>query len=164
MPIFINHRINTVSKLLKLKDLDGCETDVRDFKKKLVLSHGPFQDGEDFEKFLKCAKNKVNFLNIKCYGIINKILAKTKNNNKIFFLDLPFSEINYLIERKLARKIILRFSKYEEFNLENSFFRNIEWIWYDFFDKQYITSEHYKYLKKHKKKNMPCISRIAKYK
>ena len=152
MPIFINHRINTVSKLLKLKDLDGCETDVRDFKKKLVLSHDPFQDGEDFEKFLKYTKNKVIFLNIKSCGIINKILAKTKNNNRIFFLDLSFSEISYLIEKKLAKKIILRFSKYESFNLKKSFFRNIEWIWYDFFDKQYITSEHYKYLKKYKKK------------
>ena len=83
MPIFINHRINTVSKLLKLKDLDGCETDVRDFKKKLVLSHDPFQDGEDFKKFLKYTKNKVIFLNIKSCGIINEILAKTKNNNRL---------------------------------------------------------------------------------
>ena len=152
MSIFINHRINTVSKLLKLKDFDGCETDVRDFKKKLVLSHNSFQDGESFENFLKYTKNRIIFLNVKSSGIINKILAKTKNNNKIFFLDLSFSEINYLIKKKLTKKIILRFSKYEEFILEKTFFHKIEWVWYDFFDKKYITNSHYKYLKKYKKK------------
>jgi len=87
MSIFINHRINTVSKLLKLKDLDGCETDVRDFKKKLVLSHDPFQDGEDFEKFLKYTKNKVIFLKLKfILYYLNKFSSELKINIINIFL------------------------------------------------------------------------------
>jgi hypothetical protein len=152
MPIFIIHRVNTISKLLKLKNFDGCETDVRDFKKKIVLSHDPQKNGIGFEKFIKHVKNKIIFFNIKSFGLIKKILPNTKKNNRIFFLDLPFSEINYLITNKLAEKVILRFSRYEAFDLKGIFFRKIVWVWYDFFEKAYITNTHYKYLKKYKKK------------
>ena len=51
--IYIAHRINTISELKKIPVNYGIEIDLRDFKKKIILNHDPFQDGEDFEEFIK---------------------------------------------------------------------------------------------------------------
>ena len=150
MPLFIEHRIN-LPKFLPLNDR-GIECDIRDNNKKLVMSHDPFRKGPSFNIFLKNCKNKLIMLNIKSEGIILKILNKVKNLNNVFFLDLSFSEINKLITLKQTRRIVLRFSKYEKFDLKIKEFINIEWIWYDYFDEMYISLLDYKYLKKNKKK------------
>jgi|TARA_B100001971_G_C18256802_1_gene582857 hypothetical protein len=152
MPIFITHRINKVNDLLKVNPKDGIETDIRDFNKELVLSHDPYKNSEKFKKFIKFTKRRLIFLNIKSYGIINDILKIIKNKKNIYFLDLTFSEIDYLISKKLSNKIILRFSAYEKFDLKKKYFKKIDWIWYDFFKNKYISKKEYLYLNKFKKK------------
>ena len=152
MPIFIAHRINKVNDLLKVNPKDGIETDIRDFNKKLVLSHNPYKNSEKFKKFIKFTKRRLIFLNIKSYGIIKDILKIVKNKKNIYFLDLAFSEIDYLINKKLSDKIVLRFSIYEKFDLQKKYFKKIDWIWYDFFKNKYISKKEYLYLNKFKKK------------
>ena len=53
-----------------------------------------------------------------------------------FFLDLAFSEIDFLIRMKLTHKVILRYSVYERLNLDLTYFKKIIWIWFDFFQNK----------------------------
>ena len=52
----------------------------------------------------------------------------------------------------MENKIILRFSTYEKFDLKIKYFKNIKWIWFDFFNNHYISREEYNYIKKYNKK------------
>lgn len=151
-PLFINHRINTLKELNKIPLNMGIEADIRDYKDKLILSHDPFKSGEKFSNFLKKVNKRVTFLNIKSFGIIDEILEKIKNHNNFYFLDLCFSEIHYLIKKGYSKKIILRFSKYEKFDLKSKSLKNIEWIWFDYFDKKLLTKSIYNHVRKNKKK------------
>ena len=152
MPLFLNHRINSLKELNKVHLKEGIEIDVRDYKNKIVLSHDPFNNGELFDKFLKKIKNRMTILNVKSFGLINLILKKTKKKNNFFFLDLCFSEIDKMIKLGFSNKIVLRFSKYEKFDLKNKSFKNIKWIWYDYFDEKIISKSDYLYIKRNKKK------------
>lgn len=146
----IVHRIN---KMQDYKDLDnfyGIETDIRDHNKKIVMSHDPFRDGEDFLKFLKQV-DKTIFLNIKSSGLLNKVLKYIKKK-KVFFLDISFSEFDFLYKQNLSSKILLRYSSYEKYKLEEKYFKKIKWIWFDFFNQIKITKKDYLYLRKHNKK------------
>ena len=49
----IVHRVNNSSKLVRIPKNYGIEVDVRDYKKKLILNHDPFKNGENLEVFLK---------------------------------------------------------------------------------------------------------------
>ena len=49
----IVHRVNKSSNLHKIPKNYGVEIDVRDYKKKLILSHDPFKNGENLELFFK---------------------------------------------------------------------------------------------------------------
>ena len=128
----IIHRVNKIKNYNKLKNFYGIETDVRDYGKKLILSHDPHKNGEDFFKFINNV-NKIVFLNIKSSGLLKKILRFIKNK-KIFLLDISFSEFNYLYEKNLLDRVLLRFSSYERFDFKKKYFKKIEWIWYDYFN------------------------------
>jgi len=148
---FIIHRVNSSKKISKLNnDIFGLEADLRDYKKKLILSHEPKTNGEEFHQFLKRTEKTI-FLNIKSSGILRDIIKLVKNR-EVYFLDISFSEIDYLIKHNLSKKIILRFSCYENFDLSNKYFKKIKWIWYDYFNQIKITKKHYKYFKKYNKK------------
>ena len=151
MTKFIIHRINKISNLKKLKKYDGIEFDVRDRNNKLVLSHDPNNNGEELNKFIKKIKNQILFINVKSYGLLKKIIPIVKKKN-YFFLDLSFSEINFLIEKKMTKRVVMRFSIYENFDLKKKYFKNIKWIWFDLFKNYYISKKQYSYIKKHKKK------------
>ena len=69
-----------------------------------------------------------------------------------FFLDISFSEIDFLFKLNLSKKILLRFSCYENFDLSNKYMKKIKWIWYDYFNDIKISIKHYKYFKKYNKK------------
>ena len=146
----IVHRVNKVKEYNNLTNFFGVETDIRDYGKKIVLSHDPNKQGEDFFKFVRKV-NKTIFLNIKSSGLLKKIINFIKKK-KIYLLDISFSEFDYLYKQKLSNKILLRFSSYEKFDLKNKYFKKIEWIWYDYFHGLKITKNEYLYLKKYKKK------------
>ena len=147
----IAHRVNTLKNLTKLdNDIFGVETDLRYYKDKLILSHDPNAKGDNFNKFLK-KTNKTIFLNIKSSGILKNIISLVKNKN-VFFLDISFSEIDHLFKLNLSKKILLRFSCYENFDLSNKYMKKIKWIWFDYFNDLKISIKNYKYFKKYNKK------------
>ena len=147
----IAHRVNTLKNLTKLdNDIFGVETDLRYYKDKLILSHDPNAKGDNFNKFLK-KTNKTIFLNIKSSGILKNIIRLVKNKN-VFFLDISFSEIDLLFKLNLSKKILLRFSCYENFDLSNKYMKKIKWIWFDYFNDLKISIKDYKYFKKYNKK------------
>ena len=146
----IVHRVNSLQESKNLEKFFGIETDLRDYKNNLILSHNPHSNGANFYKFISKI-DKTIFLNIKSSGIVKKIIPYIKKK-KIFLLDISFSEFDYLYHKKLSNKIILRFSSYEEFNLKSKFFKKITWIWFDYFNSSKIKYKQYKYLKKNKKK------------
>ena len=152
MAKFIIHRLNKLSQIKNLKPSDNFECDVINFNKTLVMQHDINKKGCLFNDFIKKINNKQTvFLNVKSYGIINKIYKKIKNKN-IFLLDLSFSEINFLILKKLTRLIILRCSIYENLDLNQKYFKEIQWIWVDYFQNRKIDYKTYKYIKKYNKK------------
>ena len=69
-----------------------------------------------------------------------------------FFLDISFSEIDLLFKLNLSKKILLRFSCYENFDLSNKYMKKIKWIWFDYFNDLKISIKDYKYFKKYNKK------------
>jgi len=147
----IAHRINTLKNLTSLdNNIFGVETDLRYYKNKPILSHTPNIKGENFDQFLN-KTNKTIFLNIKSSGILKNIISLVKNKN-VFFLDISFSEIDFLFKLNLSKKILLRFSCYENFDLSNKYMKKIKWIWYDYFNDIKISIKHYRYFKKYNKK------------
>ena len=46
------HKINTIQELKYIPKKYGVEIDVRAYKKKIVLSHEPFINGEDLKNYL----------------------------------------------------------------------------------------------------------------
>ena len=49
----ILHRINTKEALQNTPNKFGVEIDIRSEGKKLILGHDPFQEGEDFLKWIQ---------------------------------------------------------------------------------------------------------------
>ena len=146
----IAHRINKVNQLKDISKHFGIETDARDYKNHIVLSHDPYRSGEKLKSFIKKTKKTI-FLNVKSGGLLDQILPLIKKKD-VYFLDLSFSEINYLISKNLSKKIILRSSILEKLDLENKYYKKMEWIWYDYFGYKKISKKDYLYFKKFKKK------------
>ena len=120
----IIHRVNSLKELKKVpQSVFGVETDIRDYKNKLVLSHNPNTKGENFYKFVKEIDRTI-FLNVKSSGLIKNII-KSVEHKEVYFLDISFTEIDYLMKFNLSKKILLRFSCYEDFDLNNKYFKMI---------------------------------------
>ena len=83
----IVHRVNNSSKLVRIPKNYGIEVDVRDYKKKLILNHDPFKNGENLEVFLKKYNHGTLIINIKSEFIEYKIikLLKKYKISKYFF-------------------------------------------------------------------------------
>ena len=71
---YIAHRINTIDELLKVPKNYGVEIDIRDFGKKLILNHDPFEDGDTLEDYLEHYDHGTLILNIKSERIEYKVL------------------------------------------------------------------------------------------
>ena len=91
----IAHRINKIKDYKNLNDFYGIETDIRDHNQKIILSHDPFQNGEDFFKFIKYV-DKTVFLNIKSFGLLKKILNNIKKKKYIYLIYLFLNFIFYI--------------------------------------------------------------------
>jgi hypothetical protein len=148
--IFTSHRINTINKLKKTPKCYGVEVDLRDYKKKIILSHDPFKSGDSFNEFLKKYDHKFLILNIKSEGIefaILKSLKKFKIKN-YFFLDCSFPSIMNLI-RKGNKNVGVRISDYESFGTLKKIKRSAKWVWIDCFNHIPLNEKNYKLIKKY---------------
>ena len=155
MTIYIAHRQNTKKNLLEIKknDFHGIEIDLRTDSRKIIIAHDPFKEGLDFIKNIKLFKNYFLLIDVKSTGIsrtISKILVK--NKIRFLFLNLISQEFAEMIKLGFSRHLFLRFSSYEEFNLNNKILKKINWVWFDFFNNVSIKKREYKYIKKYKKK------------
>ena len=156
--IFTSHRINTINKLKKTPKYYGVEVDLRDYKKKIILSHDPFKSGDNFNEFLKEYDHKFLVLNIKTEGIesaILKSLKKFKIKN-YFFLDCSFPAMMSLI-RKGNKNVSVRVSDYEGFGTLKKIKHSAKWVWIDCFDYIPLSEKNYKLIKKYKYKI--CLGR-----
>ena len=148
--ILVSHRINTIKKLKKTTKCYGVEIDLRDYKKKIILSHDPFKSGELFSNFLKNYDHKFLILNIKSEGIESKviqIIKKFKINN-YFFLDCTFPSLINLI-KKGNKNVALRVSDYESVDTLNNMKNLAKWVWIDCFKNIPLDQKKYKLIKKY---------------
>ena len=147
----IVHRINNLSKLIKIPKNFGVEIDVRDFKDKLILSHDPFKNGESLDTFLKNYNHGTLIINVKSEYIefeILKLLNKYKIK-KYFFLDSSYPVLIKLNNLKY-KNFAIRVSDYESIENIYQFRKNVKCIWLEIFSKINIKKKDIEFIKKNK--------------
>jgi hypothetical protein len=130
--LVIEHRINTIEKLLRVPSSNGIEIDLRTYCDKVVLHHDPFQKGESFEDWLKLWRGQFLVLNVKEEGIedeILKIMGKYQISD-YFFLDQSFPFLQKTVNNG-NKNAAVRVSDIE--SIETVLKTNCEWIWIDCF-------------------------------
>lgn len=134
--ILIKHRVNKISQLQSTPINLGVEVDLRSYNNSIYLHHDPFIKGDDFDKWLKHFNHKILVLNVKEYGLEDKIknLLKKYNIKNYFFHDQSFSIIVNQIRKKF-RKFSIRFSEYESYQNYLPLLDKIDWVWIDNFNK-----------------------------
>ncbi len=155
MTIYIAHRQNELKNLKKLErsNFNGVEFDLRSNSEKIIMSHDPFKNGNDFLKKYRLLKNFFLIIDIKSSGISSKIYKLLKKNKyKFLLLNLIQPEFVQMVEKGYGKNLLLRFSSYEKIDISKKKLKKINWVWLDFFERHFITSKEYKYLKKFKKK------------
>jgi len=130
----ILHRINTKDALLKIPKEFGVEVDIRTRGEKLIMHHDPFQDGENFEDWLKVYQHGVLILNVKEEGLEGRLigLMDRYNINDYFFLDQSFP---FLIKTSNIneKRCAVRVSEFESINTAIALANKVDWIWVDCF-------------------------------
>lgn len=138
--MFIAHRINTWQEQINIPLEVGIEFDVRDSGGKIIVTHDPFTDGQEFEEFISHLHKRFLIINVKSEGIEINILEILKKYSfeDFFFLDCSFPAIiklSHLNEKRIA----LRFSEFE--SIENIILmaNKIQWVWVDCFTQFPLT-------------------------
>jgi len=132
--MFIAHRVNSSEYANSIVRDCGIEFDLRDSNNKIIVTHDPFTEGEEFEEFLSKISKRFLIVNIKSEGIEMRVLELLKKYEfeEFFLLDCSFPSILKLF--KLGEKrIALRFSEYENFAniIDNK--DKVSWVWVDCF-------------------------------
>lgn len=145
---FIAHRINTIEELKKLPTEYGVELDLRDSGTDLIIVHNPFEEGENFEEYLKHYHHGTMIVNVKSERIEHKIieLLEKYNISNYFFLDSSIPMI-YLLSNEGNTNSAVRFSEIEPIELSLAMKDRVKWVWVDCFSKLPINKENYKILK-----------------
>ena len=126
----------------------GTETDIRDYKGELVISHDIANEAslsvqELFEIYNKYNKNLPLALNIKADGLQNKLKELLKQYNIINYFVFDMSVPDSLGYLKQNMKVFTRESEYESIP---SFYEESHGIWLDEFKGHWITKD---IIKKH---------------
>lgn len=147
---YIAHRINKVEELRELSTEYGVELDLRDdLNGKIYIQHNPFEQGEDFEDYLKEYHHGTMILNVKSERIEHKIieLMKRYEIKKYFFLDSTFPMIKLLSDMG-EKNIAVRYSEYEGMDTVRNMSGKVDWIWVDTFTKLPMDYQTYQEMKK----------------
>jgi len=146
----IAHRINTIEQLNSTPIEYGVELDLRPDGNNIIIHHDAFQNGENFEEWLKHYRHSLIILNTKAEGMEERILNLMEQHqiDNYFFLDLslPFL-IKYM--RKGITKMAVRFSEYEPIEFVQKFAGKIDWVWVDCFTDLPLNKDNYNILKQH---------------
>ncbi len=145
---YIAHRVNTIEELKSLPEEYGVELDVRDSSNDLIIVHNPFEEGENFEEYLKNYHHSTMIVNVKSERTEHKILELLDKYNikDFFFLDSSIPMI-YLLSNMGITKSAVRFSEIEPIELALSMKGRADWVWVDCFSKLPINQDNYKILK-----------------
>lgn len=145
-----SHRVNSTIQLASVPSSFGIELDLRSNGERIIVTHDPFTEGEDFESYLKQYKHSGIILNTKEEGLENRLieLMMRFEIENYFFLDLSLPFLVKTI-RNGCNKVAVRFSEYEPIEFVKKFEGMAEWIWVDCFTKNLLTPETYAYLNKH---------------
>jgi glycerophosphoryl diester phosphodiesterase len=129
----------------------GIETDVRDFKGEIVISHDIANENSlKLNSFLENIQNLGNFRevvyawNIKSDGLAEKlkgILEKYGILENSFFFDMSFPTLYEFSKEFLSLNLATRYSDFED---EPQFYENCDWIWVDGFERDIISEEKIK--------------------
>lgn len=146
---YIAHRINTRAQLRELPREYGAELDLRDdLTGRIYIKHHPFEDGEDFEDYLKEYHHGTMILNIKSERIEHRILELLQKYQvkKYFFLDSSFPMIKMLSDLG-ERRIALRYSEYEGMDTLEAMAGKADWVWVDTFNRLPLDHKSFLHIK-----------------
>ena len=148
--LLIEHRVNTVEKLLAVPQDRGIEVDVRDYDGELRLVHDPFLSGECLEDLLAAYKHALIVFNVKCDGLEGRILDLVKKYQvqDFFFLDVAAPTLIRMV-RSGVHQVAVRFSEYEPIESALMFAGKADWVWVDCFTRLPLDVESYQRLHKH---------------
>lgn len=132
--MFIVHRVNSSDYANSISSEYGIEFDIRDSNNKIIVSHDPFNEGQEFEDFISKISKRFLIVNVKSEGIENQAIEILEKYGfeDFFLLDCSFPSIIKLSKNN-ERRIALRFSEYENFAhiIDNK--DKASWIWVDCF-------------------------------
>ena len=130
--LFIIHRVNTISQLKQIPHHYGVEVDVRAQEDRLILQHNAFEDGDDFEEYLRHFSHAFIVLNIKESGIEDRVIARMKEHNIIqyFLLDVEFP-YQYQAVKCGIRELAVRYSEGEPLANALMYKGVFDWVWID---------------------------------
>lgn len=136
----IIHRVNTIEKLREIPKRFGVEIDVRGYGSKLLLSHDPIDEKQnytDLEDFLKEYEHKTLVFNMKEAGYEERVLrlAEWHGIKDFFLLDVEFPYLYKATRNNMNRKIAVRFSEAEPIEyVERQMHEDrplLNWVWID---------------------------------
>ena len=134
--IKIIHRINTKKGLLNIPIKYGVEVDIRSAEDKLIISHDPFIQGEDFVDWMVLYKHEILILNVKEEGLEDKLIEvmASFNIDNFFFLDQSFPFLLKTSKQGESRSAV-RVSEFEDVHTAMNLAGKVQWVWVDCFPK-----------------------------
>ncbi len=142
---YIQHRVNTLEQLRRVPPEYGVELDLRDRAERLILSHDPFCDGEDFAAYLGEYRHGTMILNVKSERIEDRVLEALQNAGTVrdyFFLDCSFPMIRLLAARG-EHRIAVRYSEFEPIEGPLALAGQVDWVWIDCFQRLPLDDRSY---------------------
>ena len=132
--ILISHRVNKIDDLIKTPKKYGVEIDIRSWANKLIVHHDPFNEGEEFNEWIKFYDHSFLILNVKEEGLEEKIIEilNKRNISDYFFLDQSFPFLIKYIKLCGGRSA-LRISEFESTETAKKMSELANWLWLDSF-------------------------------
>ena len=130
----ILHRINTKKQLVNTPREFGIEVDIRSNGDQLYMHHDPFQNGENFEDWLKLYNHAILILNVKEEGLESRLISLMKKYDidDYFFLDQSFPFLVKTSNDK-EKRCAVRVSEFESIDTAITLANKVDWIWVDCF-------------------------------
>ena len=146
--IKVIHRVNKIEQLKSVPKRYGVEVDVRAQDNKLILSHEPFEGGDELKEYLAAFNHAFIILEIKEEGIEKAVikLCKSYDIENYFLLNVSFP-FTYLLSKKGIRKMALRYSEFESIKTCLSMAGRVDWVWADTFTCNPLNRKSYELLK-----------------
>lgn len=152
--MFLAHRINSLTgETAKqiFQEVDGLEFDVRSIDDRIIVTHDPFTEGQDFSEFITYLDpSKFYIVNVKCEGIEEECIRQMDQAGckQFFLLDCSIPSIMRL-GAKGERRMACRFSEVESIETVLMLSPYLAWVWIDVFTKLPLTRELAECMVKH---------------